>query len=289
MCGRDAEPGEFAHVRPPFVPGLEVSGYIREIGEGVEGFQVGEPVAAMTLTELGAFASVVSVRPELTVPLRRLDAELALEEAAASIVNLTTAYMTILDVVKMRKGESVLVHAAAGGLGSFLGQVARHFGAGLVLGTVGRADKTALAASLGYDELFVRSRFAEDTLRLTVQQGVHAVLDPVGGEVRTKSFEVLQPLGRLVVLGNAGGRPDAMHSYSDLWFNNRILSGFQIGSYSLFNPELVGTRALEALNLLARKELRSEVHGIYTLDGAEEAFRLLAQGVTRGKLLLKVN
>lgn len=280
--------GEFPHVAVPFIPGLEVAGYVREIGEGVEGFRIGEPVAAMTLTALGGFASIASVRPELTVPLDRLEAKLDLATAAASIVNLATAYIVMKDVIRLREGESVLVHAAVGGLGGFLGQVARRLGAGKVLGTVGSTDKTGLGSDYGYDELFVRSRFIEQTLNATDRQGVDAVLDPVGGDLRRLSHDVLRPFGQFVVLGNAGGQPDVMQSTNDLWFNNQAVAGFQLGSYSDAFPRKVGQRAMEALQLLARQEIRSDIYGIYPVEEANEALRVLGTGATRGKLLLKM-
>jgi NADPH2:quinone reductase len=280
--------GEFSHVKTPFIPGLEVAGYVREIGAGVEGFRIGEPVAAMTLTSLGGFASVVSVRPELAVPLDKLEGKLDLAIAAASIVNLTTAYIAMTDVIKLREEESVLVHAAVGGLGGFLGQVARRFGAGQVLGTVSSPEKTSMASEFGYDELFIRTNFVEQTLQATKGQGVHTVLDPVGGDLRKRSHDVLRPFGQLVVLGNAGGEPDVMQSTNELWFHNQAVAGFQLGSYSDAFPGKVGQRALEALHMLAREDIRSDIYGIYPAEEANEALRVLATGATRGKLLLKM-
>lgn len=280
--------GEFTHVKTPLIPGLEVAGYVREIGEGVEGFRIGEPVAAMTLTSIGGFASVASVRPELAVRLGRLEGKLDLATAAASIVNLTTAYIVLKDVIKLRKDESILVHAAVGGLGGFLGQVARRLGAGKVLGTVGSPEKTNLASEFGYDELFIRSHFVEQTLQATGGQGVDAVLDPVGGDLRRRSHDVLQPFGQLVVLGNAGCQPDVIQSTNDLWFNNQAVAGFQLGSYSDAFPARVGQRALEALHMLAAEYIRSDIYGIYPAEEANEALRLLETGATRGKLLLKM-
>lgn len=111
--------GEFLSAFPlPLTPGLEVSGYVRAIGEGVEGFYIGQPVASMTLHDLNGFASMANVRPDLTVPLDQLGADLDLATAAASIVNLTTAYLAIKDVLRIRKGDNVLIHGAVGGLGT---------------------------------------------------------------------------------------------------------------------------------------------------------------------------
>ncbi|MBB3129101.1 NADPH:quinone reductase-like Zn-dependent oxidoreductase [Paenibacillus rhizosphaerae] len=281
--------GEFDHVQAPYVPGLEIAGYVREIGEGVEGFRVGEPVAGMTLSEIGGFATVVSVRPELTVRLAELDSTLDLAVAAASVVNLTTALIVMKDVIRLQTGGSLLVHAAAGGLGSFLGQVARRLGAGLVLGTVGSENKKSLASSLGYDGLFVRSGFVEETMRATGRQGVDAVLDPVGGAMRRTSLDVMKPFGQLVVLGNAGGEPDTLQSTQELWFKNLSVAGFQLGTYSDAFPERAGQRANEALQMLAKGEVHADIFGIYPAHEANEALRLLETGSTRGKLLLKMD
>src|SRR5579884_1507521 len=103
--------GAFGDLLPmPATPGLEVSGHVRAIGEGVKGFYVGQPVAAMTLQELGGYASQAHVRPALTVPLDQLGADIDVAVAASAIVNITTAYMAVKNVAKMQEGDSVLVH-----------------------------------------------------------------------------------------------------------------------------------------------------------------------------------
>lgn len=281
--------GEFGSLVPmPVVPGLEVSGYVKAIGEGTEGFYVGQPVVSMTLMDLGGYASVAHVRPELTVPLDQLGGGLDMASAAAAVVNLTTAYMTIRNVISMQEGDNILVHAAVGGLGSFLGQVARHLGAGKVLGTVGSVEKTKLAASLGYDELFLRSDFIEPIRKMTGLCGIDAVLDPVGGNMRTQSQELLRPMGQMVMLGNASGEGDVPQSSNEIWLLNKSLKGFNIGGYSQFASAEVGQAAKEALRLLASGKIRAEVLGVFPLEKASEAHELLEEKNTVGKLLLKV-
>ncbi|MEX3618492.1 zinc-binding dehydrogenase [Paenibacillus glucanolyticus] len=173
-------------------------------------------------------------------------------------------------------------------MGGFLGQVAKRLGAGKVLGTVGNPEKAKLAASFGYDELFVRSEFAEKTLKSTGQKGVHAVFDPVGGSMRKQSLEVLCPLGQLVVVGNASGEEDVSHSFNQIWFSNKQSAGFTLGGYAESNPAETGKAAREALSMLARKEIHAEIHGVYPLEKAAEALTLLEQKNTVGKLVLKV-
>ncbi|MCR2805451.1 quinone oxidoreductase family protein [Paenibacillus soyae] len=281
--------GEFVSAFPlPLTPGLEVSGHVRAIGEGVEGFYVGQPVASMTLHDLNGFASMANVRPDLTVPLDQLGADLDLATAAASIVNVTTAYLAIKDVYRIRKGDNILVHGAVGGLGSFLGQMAKRLGAGKVLGTVGNAEKIKQAAAFGYDELFIRTDFVRQTLQATGHKGVHAVFDPVGGSMRKQSLEVLRPLGQLVVVGNASGEEDVSHSFNQVWFSNHQIAGFTLGGYSDSNPVETGIAAREALSMLARGEIRAEIQGVYPLENAAEALSLLEGKNTVGKLVLKI-
>ncbi|MEC0264928.1 quinone oxidoreductase family protein [Paenibacillus anseongense] len=281
--------GEFGSLIPmPVVPGLEVSGYVKAIGEGVKGFYIGQPVAAMTLMEMGGYASVAQVKPELTVPLDQLGGELDMASAAAAIVNLTTAYMTIRNVARMRAGENVLVHAAAGGLGSFLGQTAKVFGAGKVFGTVGSIEKTKLATSLSYDELLIRSDFIEPINKMIGPRNVDIVLDPVGGDMRILSQKLLRPMGQIVMLGNASGTEDVPQSSNDIWLSNKSMKGFNIGAYSQSAPAEVGKSAKEALTLLAKGQIRAEIFGVFTLEKASEAHELLEEKNTVGKLLLKV-
>ncbi|MFD0694721.1 zinc-binding alcohol dehydrogenase family protein [Paenibacillus sp. GCM10027628] len=279
--------GDFGPLIPfPITPGLEVSGYVREIGEGVEGFHVGQPVAAMLLSTFGGYASIVQAKPEFTIPLDQTSIDMA--TAAAAIVNLTTAYMAVKQVAKVQPGDQVLVHGAVGGLGSYLGQVAKRLGAGSVFGTVGHPDKIQHAANLSYDELFVRSDYVNQIQQVTKGQGVHAVFDPIGGEMRKQSLEVLRPLGQLVIVGNASGRDDVAQSSNELWLRNKTVAGFALGEYSRFAPDEIGKAAGEALQLIAKHGIHTEIFGIYPLEKASEAHALLETGNTVGKLLLQM-
>ncbi|SFB48135.1 NADPH:quinone reductase [Cohnella sp. OV330] len=273
-------------LQTPFVPGLEVSGYVRAIGEGVEGFRIGQPVVALTLTELGGYASVVAARPELTVPLDGPLEGLGMERAAALAVNAATAYLAVKKVAQVEPGQHVLVHGALGGLGSLVGQVARRQGAALVLGTVGSAAKRDAAS--GEIKLLLRGEFAEETLRLTGGKGVHHVFDPVGGVTRTRSFETLQPLGRLILLGNASDEADTELRLNEAWLGNRAALGLNIGAYAAFAPDAVGEAMYQALAMAARGELEADIYGVYPMAQAERAIGLLEQGGTTGKLLLRI-
>ncbi|MCX4669220.1 alcohol dehydrogenase catalytic domain-containing protein [Streptomyces sp. NBC_01381] len=127
----------------PYVPGIEVSGHVRVLGEGGEGLTVGQPVAALTIVDGGGYGEVVTTAAELVAPLD--GSGLGLDVAAVLPSNSTTAFLVLERVAGLQRGERVLVHAAAGGVGSQLGQVARLLGAGRVVGTVGSAAKIDVA------------------------------------------------------------------------------------------------------------------------------------------------
>jgi NADPH:quinone reductase-like Zn-dependent oxidoreductase len=280
--------GEFSSITPfPVTPGLEVSGYVRAVGKGVDGFYVGQPVASLTLLDVGGYASQAYVRPELTVPLDNLGAELDLATAASAIVNATTAYMVVKEIHNFRQGDQILIHGATGGLGSFLGQMAKYYGASKVWGTVGHAKKTKQVSNLGYDRLFFRADFVKEILDITNQKGVDVVYDTVGGETQKRSLEVLRMFGHLVALGNASGQ-EIHYTNTDLWFTNKSITGFMLGGLSAVDPKRVGQAAKLALQLLAKKQIHSEIYGIYPLEQVADAHLLLEGKNTVGKLLLQI-
>lgn len=131
-----ARRGDFRAADLPFVPGLEVSGQIAAVGPGVTEFEAGQAVAAMTM--IGGYAEVAVAKVPMVVAVP--DA-IDLQTAAGFPIITPTAYALLVDVARLREGETVLVHAAAGGAGTMVGQIARYLGAGRVIGTVGSVDK----------------------------------------------------------------------------------------------------------------------------------------------------
>lgn len=260
----------------PFVPGIEVSGRIRALGAGVGGFQVGEPVAALTIVDSGGYAEVVTANAALVAPL----GEAGFEVGAALPSNSTTAFLVLERVARLARGESVLVHAAAGGVGSQLGQVARLLGAGRVVGTVGSAAKIPTAKAFGYDEVVLR-----DEVGGTGEFDV--VVDMVGGPARRASLDRLAPMGRLVVMGNASGAEDVGIPANELWFTNKTVSGFNLAAFSAVAPGEVGRALRRAVQAVADGELRVEVEAL-GLDQAVDAHRRIESGSTTGKLVLRV-
>ncbi|MFF1694654.1 zinc-binding alcohol dehydrogenase family protein [Streptomyces sp. NPDC058257] len=262
----------------PFVPGIEVSGRIRALGPGVEGLSVGQPVAALTIVDSGGYAEVVTTSADLVAPLDGYD--LSLETAAALPSNSTTAFLVLDRVARIEPGERVLVHAAAGGVGSQLGQAARQLGAGRVVGTVGSVAKIETARGFGYDEAILRDNHAE-------AGEFDIVVDMVGGPARRSSLDLLAPMGRLVVMGNASGAEDVGISSNELWFSNKSVSGFNLAAFSEAFPAQAGRALRRAVAAAAEGRMRVQVEAL-PLERAAEAHRRIESGSTTGKLVLTV-
>jgi len=259
----------------PFVPGIEVSGHVRAVGPDVTGLRVGEPVAALTIVHSGGYAEVVTTAADLVAPLAGTG--LALDVAAAVPSNSTTAFLALDRVGRIEPGESVLVHAAAGGLGSQLGQAARLLGAGRVVGTVGRAAKIEAARGFGYDEVLLR----DDPL----PGGFDLAVDMVGGPARKASLAALAPMGRLVVLGNASDADDVGFSANELWLTNRSVSGLNLAAFAAAYPAEVGRALRGAVAAAGRGDLRVAVDTL-PLERVAEAHERIESGASTGKIVL---
>ena len=162
----------------PFVPGLEVSGHVLALGEGVEGLRIGQPVAA--LTGNGGYAEVALAPAIFTFPLDISSGTVDLMTAAGFPTIVPTAYDLLVHVARLQQGEVVLIHAAAGGVGIIAGQIARHLGAGHVIGTVSTPAKAAYASAFGYNTVILYDDFEQSVRELTNGRGVDIVLEAVG-------------------------------------------------------------------------------------------------------------
>lgn len=260
----------------PFVPGIEVAGRIRAVGENVEELTVGQPVAALTIVDGGGYAAVAVTSADLVAPLDGLG--ISMEVAAALPSNSTTAFLVLGQVASIEPGETVLVHAAAGGVGSQLGQVARLLGARRVVGTVGSPAKIDTARSFGYDDVILRDRLV-DAGQFDI------VVDMIGGPTRQASLDRLAPLGRLVVMGNASDAEDVGISANELWLTNKTVSGFNLAAFSVAYPKDVGRALRRAVAAAATGTLRVRVETL-PLERAADAHRRIESGETTGKLVL---
>lgn len=269
--------GDFGEPRGTEVPGLEVSGEVAALGDGVTGLTVGDPVAAY-LPDGGGYAEYALAPAEFAFPLDGI----SLRDGGGAALVLTTAYGVLAGAARLAAGDAVLIHAAAGGVGSVAVQIARALGAAAVYGTVGSPKKAAYAKRFGYDAVHPREGFAEHLSELDV------ILDPVGGPTRLASLPLLAPFGRLAVYGEAGRHPDLSLPLLPLWKNNRTLAGYNIGDLARRSPSTVRGHALAALSLLSSGTIRLDVTEELPLREARTAHEALSAGRNTGKTLLRV-
>ncbi|GHO94062.1 NADPH:quinone reductase [Reticulibacter mediterranei] len=272
----------------PIIPGLEVSGHIAALGEGVQGLRVGQPVAAFTY--VGGYAEIALAQAAFTFPLDGYDIDLT--TAAGFPIIVPTAYDMLVRTARLQQGETVLVHAASGGVGSIAGQIARHLGAGQVIGTVSNPNKAAYARAFGYDHVFLYDEFLQDVRDITNGRGVDVVLEALGEPIRSQSLSLLAPFGRLVVFGSTGGSVDKPFTLpenpGEFLRENKAIMGYSIGKLAQSAPHLVAQTARDALTLIANKHIRIDITDVLPLEQAAEAHRRLESRATTGKLLLRI-
>lgn len=268
---------------PPFTPGVEVSGTVREVGDGVTALRPGQPVAAFTRGH--GYAEVATALEVLTVPL---DGELASRpESAAVLVTIPLVLMLLQRVARVRPDETVLLHGAAGGVGTIAGQLATRTGLRPLLGTAG-PGKAEFARQHGFAEVFGYEDFDTAVLAATGGRGVDVVFDPVGGDVRARSFPLVAAFGRLISYSNISGQPETAPDAE--WLRARCIgyAGFSGGQLSGRDPEAMRPALEEAVRLVRSGELDPEVTGVFPLEQAAQAHRLYAARGVRGKLVLQV-
>jgi NADPH2:quinone reductase len=265
----------------PGVLGQEAAGVISEVGADVKGLKVGDRVVYRGVN--GAYAEYVAVPADRVL---KIPEGLTGEQAAAVLLQGLTAHYLTHSTYPLKRGETALVHAAAGGVGLLLVQMAHHIGA-RVIGTVSTDEKAKLAREAGADEvvLYTKTDFVAETKRLTNNAGVHVVYDSVGKDTVEKGFDALRPRGYMVVYGASSGPVPPI--------NTAVLN--QKGSLFMTRPSLVNyasdrqeyeQRARDVFGWLAEGKLKLRIGKRYPLDQAEQAHRDLESRKTTGKLLL---
>ncbi len=269
----------------PFIPGLDTTGFIEKIGSKVSGLTVGQRVIAFPKN--GSYAEYVVASEKLVFPIPE---ELDFKTAAACPIVSFLSHRLLKNVAAIEKGETVLVHAAAGGVGTTAIQIAKILGAKTVIGTVGSRDKIKLAEECGADYVvcYEEENFAPIVNEITNGQGVDIVLDSISGSVTENSFNCLAPYGRLVQFGNSSGHVGTIKTI-DLHASCRNVLGFSLGTTRKLRPHLLKETAEEVFPLLINNQLTIKVGHEYTLEEAAEAQNLMEKRLNKGKILLNVD
>ena len=266
----------------PLTPGMEGAGTVEAVGPGVSDLQPGQWVAYAG-PPVGAYADLRVMPAAILVPLP--DA-ISFETAAAMMLKGMTAQYLLRQTYPVKAGDTILFHAAAGGVGLIVGQWAKHLGA-TVIGTVGSPEKAELARAHGYDHVidYRREDFVARVREITGGEGVPVVYDGVGKDTFLRSLDCLRPLGMAVSFGSASGPVES--------FNLGVLSAK--GSLFVTRPTLMTyTRTRERLlacandlfEVVASGAVRIEIHQRFPLAQAADAHRALEGRATTGSTLL---
>jgi NADPH2:quinone reductase len=266
---------------PPFVPGLDCVGTILAVGQEVADLRVGQRVAAFP--EDGGYTEIAVAKAVLTYPLP----DAVPDEAGASLTMLVTAYNLLVMVGKMERGESVLIHSAAGGVGSLAIQCARALGAGTIIGVAGGAEKVAFAKSLGAD-IVIDHTTEELAAKLEPIGGkVDVVLDAVAGDTFNATIPLLAEYGRYCIYGSASGEPGEVFT-NVLHTGNRAVLGYTTGGYRTSRPERLRPGVDGAFDLVSEGLVKVIVGAKYPLRDAAEAHKFVESRASHGKVLLTV-
>src|SRR3712207_4034724 len=272
--------GEYQFKPPlPFVPGGEVAGVVRSAPDG-SGFAEGDRVAAMCM--LGGFADVAVAPPVLTFALP--DA-LDFAQGAGLILNYHTAYFSLVTRGRLAEGETVLVHGAAGGVGTATLQVAKGLGA-RTIGVVSSDEKERIAREAGADEVLRSDGPWKDQAKEL--GGVDVLVDPVGGDRFTDSLRSLREGGRLVVLGFTAGEIPQV-KVNRLLLNNTEVVGAGWGAYAMAKPEFNREVGEAIERLVASGHVRPLVGARFPLERGVEALKLIDERGAIGKVVLDVS
>ncbi len=276
--------GEYQYKPPlPFVPGGEVAGVVREAsGQAAAlGVSAGDRVAAFCMS--GGFAETAVAPPFLTFLLPDV---LDFAQGAGLILNYHTAYFALALRGRLREGETVLVHGAAGGVGTAVLQVAAGLGA-RTIAVVSSEEKALVARAAGADEVLRSDGPWKDEAKELSGGGVDVVLDPVGGDRFTDSLRSLRPDGRLVVVGFTGG------AIPEVKVNRLLLSNVEVvgagwGAYALARPELCREIGARLQQLIEQGSVRPILGARFPLERAADALGEIDERRATGKVVLDI-
>ncbi|HSI67650.1 MAG TPA: quinone oxidoreductase [Planococcus sp. (in: firmicutes)] len=267
-----------------FIPGLDCAGEVVEVGSDVSRFRKGQRV--MAFPSGGSYAEYVAADENLTFPVPD---GLDLETAAASLTVGITSYNVINKMARLSEGETILIHAAAGGIGSTVIQLAKLAGASKIIGTTSSEEKAKIALDFGADHIinYKERDFVEEVKALTDGKGVDVILDTIAGENFNNSLKCLAPFGRIITFGHAnqGSLPGTVQT-TDLHSSCRSVIGYSTGTYRNHRPEFLEEGATKVTELIQTGKLKIHISKRFPLEQAAKAHELLESRRSTGKVML---
>uniref|UniRef100_A0A8C3XEM8 Vesicle amine transport 1 n=1 Tax=Cyanoderma ruficeps TaxID=181631 RepID=A0A8C3XEM8_9PASS len=280
---------------PPVCPGMECAGTVRALGEGVCDRQVGDKV--MVLARSGLWQEVVNVPANQTFPMPE---GMSFEEAAALLVNYITAYMVLFDFGNLRPNQSVLIHMAAGGVGTAAIQLCKTVENVTIFGTASASKHDSLKESGVAHPIDYRTMDYAEEIRKISPKGVDIVLDPLGGSDTTKAFNLLKPMGKLITYGVANlltGQKKNLMAMAKTWWNqfsitalqllsqNKAVCGYHLG-YMHEEVELIRSVVAELVNLYSQGKIKPKIDSVWPFDQVAEAMKQMQEKKNVGKVIL---
>lgn len=266
----------------PFVPGGEAAGVVRSAPAGAH-VVAGDRVAALTLLT-GAMAQVIALPAEQVF---KLPASVSFEAGAGLLFNDLTVHFALTERGRLTPGETVLVHGAAGGVGTSTLRLAPALGAARVIAVVSTADKADVARAAGATDVVLADGFRDAVRELTEGRGVDIVLDPVGGDRFTDSLRSLAPGGRLLVVGFTGGEIPTV-KVNRLLLNNIDVVGAGWGAWTMSHPGYLQRQWSVLEPLLAAGAVAPPQPHVFDLEQAAAAIAALENRTTKGKVVLRM-
>ena len=266
----------------PFTLGAELAGVVRSAPQGAT-VKPGDRVLGLTMIG-GAMAETAVLRPDRVFPLPD---DISFEAGAGLLFNDLTVFFALTARARLAKGETVLVHGAAGGIGTSTLRIAPALGATRVIAVVSTEEKKDVARAAGATDVVLADGFKDAVAELTGGKGVDIVMDPVGGDRFTDSLRSLAPAGRLLVVGFTGGEIPTV-KVNRLLLNNIDVVGVGWGAWTLTHPDSLAQQWNGLAGLLKSGKLAVPQPDVYPLDRAAEAVAALENRTARGKVVVRV-
>ena len=264
----------------PFVLGLDAAGTVEEVYPG-SSFSIGQRVIAFPTS--GSYAEYGAANESLVY---RIPDSLSFEQAAAMPTVSILSSILLHEIGQVKEADTIVIHSAAGGVGSMLVQLAKLAGIHQIIGTVGSLEKESYVKSLGAHIVCSYDQFSDEVLTQTNHQGAAVIFDSVAGNITQQSLECLGLYGTLVQFGNSSGEAGSFTT-SDVHSSCRNIKGFSLGTTRKHQPERLAPVALRVIDLFASNKVELPIAKQFNLSDARQAHKLMESRNYKGKILLK--
>ena len=264
----------------PFTLGLDVAGIVEEAPSDSK-YRKGDRVIAFP--KAGSYAEYVIANEQLVF---KIPDRLSFEKAATMPTVSILSYMLLHEIGQVSENDVIVIHSAAGGVGSTLVQLAKLAAVKHIIGTVGDLEKENYVKQLGAHSVYTYETFASGVLQLTNEKGANVIFDSVAGEITSKSLECLSLYGTLVQFGNSSGKAGSFKT-SDVHSSCRNVKGFSLGTTRKHAPERLAPVAEKVIQLFAENKINLKIAEVFPLCKAADAHKLVESRQYEGKVLLK--